>query len=89
MTVTARTWVVDPGGPGDALTILQGINLASAGDTVMVTCGNYYENGIYMKHGIYLTGGTGMADCVTIGGEGAGGMPGRISRGSTTSMPLT
>ena len=34
--VSATTWHV----PGDASTIKAGINLASAGDTVLVACGN-------------------------------------------------
>jgi parallel beta-helix repeat protein/predicted outer membrane repeat protein len=60
--VTAKTWHV----PGDAATIKGGIGLASAGDTVLVACGTYYEHDIRMKSGVCLRSETGDASCVTI-----------------------
>lgn len=60
--VEAGTWYV----PGDAATIKEGIDLASAGDTVLVMCGTYYEHDIRMKAGVCLRSSTGIADCTTI-----------------------
>lgn len=61
----ATTWNV----PGDASTIQGGIDLATAGDTVLVACGTYEESGIYIgssADGITLRSETGEPDCVTI-----------------------
>ncbi len=58
----AKTWHV----PGDTTTIQGGIGLASAGDTVLVACGTYYEHDIRMKSGVCLLSETGDAGCVTI-----------------------
>jgi parallel beta-helix repeat protein len=63
--LTAKTWYV----PGDAATIQEGINLASAGDTVLVLCGTYYEHDIEMKSGVCLRSETGEASCVTISAQ--------------------
>ena len=39
----AATWVVDPGGGGDATTIQGGVDLASGGDEVLIQPGTYGE----------------------------------------------
>ena len=62
LPVQATTIHVPDGQP----TIQDGINAASAGDTVLVACGTYYEYDVVMKSGVCLTSETGQADCVTI-----------------------
>jgi hypothetical protein len=49
----AATWIVDPGGGGDALTINEGIALAAVGDTVLVKPSTYFEN-VVMGDGVAL-----------------------------------
>jgi hypothetical protein len=47
-------------------TIRAGVDSASAGDTVLVECGTYYEHDIQLKGGIYLLSETGHFSCATI-----------------------
>ena len=64
----ANTWHVTV----DAPTIQAGVDAASAGDTVLVACGTYFEHDIVMKSGICLLSETGNPDCVTIDAGQAG-----------------
>ncbi len=61
--------------PGDQPTIQGGIDAASYGDTVLVTCDTYSpDNQIFLtESGICLRSETGEADCVTINGDNHGG----------------
>ncbi|MBM3319545.1 MAG: cadherin-like domain-containing protein, partial [Candidatus Eisenbacteria bacterium] len=80
-----RAWRV----PGDAATIQSGLDLAAPGDTVLVACGVYHENGIAMKPGVVLRGeNSGGEPCATIdaGALGrallvSGAGPGTVVRG--------
>jgi hypothetical protein len=64
----AATWRV----PDDAPTIRAGIDSASAGDTVLVEAGTYYEYNIAVTEGIYITSETGRWDCVTVDANSLG-----------------
>jgi len=68
----ARTWNVNSTGTGDAPTIQAGIDSASAGDTVKVVGGTYYEHDIEMKSGILLTNITSLTENCIIDAQGQG-----------------
>jgi hypothetical protein len=61
----ARIWHV----PAEAPTIQAGITAATAGDTVLVSCGTYREFEIVMKPGLVLRSETGLPECVIIDAE--------------------
>jgi hypothetical protein len=48
------------------------MDTAVAGDTVIVSCGTYYEHDIQVKNGVCLTSLTGTSDCVTIDAQDLG-----------------
>ncbi|MFH1865805.1 MAG: hypothetical protein ABIK85_07970 [Candidatus Eisenbacteria bacterium] len=52
--------------PLDRPTIQSAIDAAAAGDTVVVTCGTYYEYDIAMKDSVTLRSSTGDTSCVTV-----------------------
>ena len=58
--------------PADQPTIQAGIDTASAGDTVLVACGTYYEHDIVMKSDVCLTGASDQSSCVVIDAQNDG-----------------
>jgi len=70
--MAGRVWIVDAGGSGDVLTIHAGMDSASAGDTVEVECGTYYEYGLVMKDSVFLASRMYSQECVTIDAQGQG-----------------
>jgi hypothetical protein len=71
-TASAATWIVKPDGSGDVPTIQAAMDTAVAGDTLIVSCGTYYEHDIQVKNGVYFTSATGNCECVTIDGQNLG-----------------
>jgi hypothetical protein len=79
MVTTSRADVINV--PGDAPTIQAGIDLAVAGDTVVIACGTYTwtsegsgdaDGLVRLKTGVTVTSESGLPDCVVIDGEGMG-----------------
>ena len=64
--VSARTWYVTSDGLADAPSIQAGVDSDSAGDTVLVACGTYFESNIMIKSGIVILSETGQAECAVI-----------------------
>jgi hypothetical protein len=88
--VSAETWYIKPDGMGDAPTIQAGLDSATAGDTVLVACGTYYEHDVLMKPGVYLTAEMSPLGCVVLDVQQQGA--GIVCRGlcpSTTIDGLT
>ena len=56
--------------PPDVATVAAGLAAASAGDTVEVACGTYFESALVLKSGVVLQSETRHPECVTIDGEG-------------------
>ena len=72
-TVASATVIhVDLGGGGDYLTIGEGVAASSAGDTVLVACGTYYEFDVEVTSGIVLASETGDPNCVTVDAQQQG-----------------
>ena len=85
-----RTWYILPDSTGDAPTVQAGIDSASAGDTVLLACGTYYEYDIVMKSGITLAGESEDPACTVIDAQDRGHViSGDGLGGSTTIEALT
>ncbi len=82
LTAMAATWRV----PQDSATIQGGINLAAAGDTVMVGDGYYHENDIILAEGIVLTSISGLPGNVVLDGQENGRI--LIAQNLTTTTTL-
>jgi hypothetical protein len=72
LLVSSPTWATTWHVPSQCPTIQAGIDAASAGDTVLVACGTYFEYDLDLKHGVVLRSQTGEPDCVTIDAQGRG-----------------
>ena len=62
--------VTRPVGPGDSIAVA--LDASAQGDTVLVSCGLYQEQGLVLPNGVVLQGESGPSGCVTIatvGGE--------------------
>lgn len=84
--VQARTWHVKSDATGDAPTVQAGIDSSTAGDTVLVSSGTYYEHDLIMKTGVCLRGESSGPPCVTIDAQQQGLLMRCIKNGSSTSI---
>jgi hypothetical protein len=81
-----RTWYVTPDGTGDAPTIQAAVDSATAGDSVAVACGEYYEHNIVLKSGVVLKSTTGEWDCAVINAEALGRVLSCVQVDATTEI---
>lgn len=58
--------------PLDAASIGSALGIAQAGDTVLVSCGTYFEHDLTVPSGVVLRSETGQPDCVTIDAQQGG-----------------
>jgi predicted outer membrane repeat protein len=65
-SASARTWLVDPYGTGDAPTIAAAMDSCVSGDSVLVHPGTYYEHDVDVVDGVTLRSTTGDCGSVTI-----------------------
>jgi len=72
--------------PDDYPLILDAMFFATAGDTVLVECGTYYECGIQMKPGVTLMSETGELGCVTIDAQYMGRIINCVDCGDSTAI---
>jgi hypothetical protein len=82
----ARTWHVKSDATGDAPTVQAGIDSSTAGDTVLVSCGTYYEHDLVMKSGVCLRGESNEPPCATIDAQHQGTLISCMSTGSSTRI---
>lgn len=58
--------------PQDAPTIAAALAASSAGDSIVVSCGTYFEHDLSLESGVALRSATGQPACVTIDAQGLG-----------------
>lgn len=58
--------------PDDYATVAEALDVAFDGDTVVLSCGTYYEHGLVMRAGVTLRSHTGLANCATLDANYAG-----------------
>ncbi len=61
----SESWAKTLSVPGSSPTIKGAMIQAQPGDIVLVSCGTYYENDIFLKSGVALWSGTLQPGCVT------------------------
>ncbi len=74
----ARTWFLQPDGTGDAPTISAAIDSSVYGDVIELTCGEYFEEGIYLKSGVTIRSESGTPECAVVQGRQPTATPGGI-----------
>jgi len=71
-TLPAPSWAATRLVPQQFATIASGLAAASSGDTVLVSCGTYLEQGLLLKSGVTIRSTSENPACVTINGNGLG-----------------